>query len=114
MDVALEEETDLPVKKIPPILVVPKGWREEHSGRGNCFYSREKAGFDGNCFICKKDFDAINLAWFKDPVWFGEKSGHVICGGSCWAEYTGISEHCKLCVAWKKHVERLKSCTRRG
>ena len=112
MDDALE--TDLPVKKIPPDLVVPKGRREEHSGDGKFFYFHEKARFDGKCFICENDFDDINLAWFKDPVWFGEKSGHVICGGSCWAEYTGISEHCGACKAWAKHVERLKSCTRRG
>ena len=111
---ALEEETDVPMKMIPPLLVVPKGWREEHSGGANCFYFHCKAGFDGNCFICKKNFDAINLAWFENPIDVGGKLGHVICGGSCWAEYTGISEHCKLCKAWEKYVERLKSCTRRG
>ena len=88
MDDALE--TDQPQKKIHN-LVVPTGWTD-------------KVSSDGKCFICKNDFDDINLAWFKNPVWFGEKSGHVICGGSCWAEYTGISEHCKLCVAWKNHL----------
>ena len=111
MDVALEEETDLPMKEIPPLLEVPKGWREEHSGGANCFYFARKAGFDGNWSICHKNFDAINLAWFDNPT---QTKGHAICGGSCWAEYTGISEHCKLCKAWEEYVERLKSCTRRG
>ena len=65
MDVALEEETDLPVKKIPPDLVVPKGRREEHSGDGKCFYFHEKARFDGKCFICDTYLRAVNLAWHR-------------------------------------------------